>query len=236
MVMGGERAVSRWAELFVELSNSADTVDTPRHSAAVSQTVNSVTAAPAHKSEIPRGHSVNSVYSVSAAIAKNREDRESTRAEEDPTGGSASGGLIDSISGDWARSAAPRTLRTQLTQWAEECARLNPDHPPANVPLSRWRRLTGDCQRLLADGFFEEASRLGWTARDLFGCDDTKPFARVDQMGLVWFMNGGRVVSMSMSAAVIETATGAKQTYRRKDDAPGSVPVWQLFKRAGAIE
>jgi hypothetical protein len=49
-------------------------------------------------------------------------------------------------------------------------------------------------------------------------------------MGLVWFVRGGHVVSMSMFAAVIETLTGATQTYRRKDGAPGRVRVWELFK------
>ena len=54
-----------------------------------------------------------------------------------------------------------------------------------------------------------------------------------DQMGLVWFVKGGRIVSISMSAAVIETPTGARQTYRRKDGAPGRVLVWELAKQKG---
>jgi DNA-binding transcriptional regulator YiaG len=54
-----------------------------------------------------------------------------------------------------------------------------------------------------------------------------KPFGRVDQWGLVWLIKGGRIVSMSMSAAVIETPTGARQTYRRRDGAPRRVLAWE---------
>jgi hypothetical protein len=91
------------------------------------------------------------------------------------------------------------------------------------VPAGRWCQFIDDCGRLLGAGLIEEAARLGWTAHDLFGCDGEKPFGRVDQMGLVWFVKGGRVVSISMSAAVIEASTtGARQTFRRKVGALGA--------------
>jgi hypothetical protein len=41
----------------------------------------------------------------------------------------------------------------------------------------------------------------------------------------------GRVISVSISALVIETPTGARQTYRRKLSGPGWVPVWELRRR-----
>jgi hypothetical protein len=47
-------------------------------------------------------------------------------------------------------------------------------------------------------------------------------------MGLAWFIKGGHVRSNSMSAAVIETPTGARQTYCRKEGAPGRVSLWEL--------
>jgi hypothetical protein len=63
---------------------------------------------------------------------------------------------------------------------------------------------------------------------DLFGCDDKAPYARIDQMGLVWLVAGSRVVSVSSSAAVIETRTGSRQTYRRRTGEPGRILAWQL--------
>jgi hypothetical protein len=51
-------------------------------------------------------------------------------------------------------------------------------------------------------------------------------------MGLVWFIKGGHILSMSMSAAIIETPTGAKQTFRRTDGASGQVLVWELCGHA----
>jgi hypothetical protein len=118
-------------------------------------------------------------------------------------------------------------------EWADRLARLHPDRPPGNAPPNRWRQFIGDCGRLLGAGLIEKAAGLGWTAIDLFGCNEIKPFARIDQMGLLWFIKGGRVASMSMSAAVIETATGARQTYRRKPVVVGEVVLpWELAPAA----
>jgi len=122
-----------------------------------------------------------------------------------------------------------------LREWVDGLARLHPGCPPGDAPLNRWWQFIGDCGHLLGAGVIEKAAGLGWTATDLFGCNKIKPFARVDQMGLLWFIKGGRVHSMSMSAAVIETATGARQTYRRKPVVVGDVVVpWELTPSGGA--
>jgi hypothetical protein len=62
--------------------------------------------------------------------------------------------------------------------WNSGLASLCPDRPPGSVPAERWRQFIHDCGRLLAAGLIEEAARAGWTAHDLFGCDDTKPCDR----------------------------------------------------------
>jgi hypothetical protein len=56
---------------------------------------------------------------------------------------------------------------------------------------------------------------LGWTDAELFGCDDIRPFARIDCMGLVWLLKSGRVVAVTADAAVIETVSGPRMTFRR---------------------
>jgi hypothetical protein len=89
--------------------------------------------------------------------------------------------------------------------------------------------------RLFDGGFVERASVLGWTALDLFGCDRDKPFARIDRQGLCWLIAGSRLVHISENAAIIETWTGAQQTWRRKPHAPDRVLAWELMPWAGEM-
>ena len=113
-------------------------------------------------------------------------------------------------------------------EWEEALACLQPDRPPGDMPPKRWEQFIADARRLIDEGFAAQAAALGWTALDLFGCNNTKPFARIDQMGLVWLITGGRVASISASAAIIEAPTGSRQTYRRSLPGVGQVPVWGL--------
>jgi hypothetical protein len=115
--------------------------------------------------------------------------------------------------------------------WQAGLARLDPDLPPRDVPPRRWRQLIADCARLHSEGVLEKAARLGWTALDLFGCDNSKPFARIDQMGLIWLICGWRVVMISADAAILEAPTGSRQTFRRKPGEPGRRLVWELTRQ-----
>jgi len=122
---------------------------------------------------------------------------------------------------------------SSLDRWAVALSQRPLTRAPADVPLLRWRQFVGDARRFLKDGTLDQAARLGWTGLDLFGCDESRPFARVDQMGLIWFIRSGRVVSISSSAAVIETTAGARQIFRRKSEGFGQIAVWELFDAAG---
>jgi len=73
------------------------------------------------------------------------------------------------------------------------------------------------------------AAALGWGPLNLFGCDRERPFARVDHMGLLWFVNGGRIVELHRDRAIIETEPGAHQSYRRRPVPAGRVALaWEL--------
>ena len=62
------------------------------------------------------------------------------------------------------------------------------------------------------------------------GCDRHRPFARIDHAGLLWLLNGAKLVDLSEDAAIIEWASGARQTFRRRAVAPGSVVLaWELM-------
>ena len=97
---------------------------------------------------------------------------------------------------DWTDAQEERAALVEYDggaarSWAEALARLDPSKPPNDVPPKRWLRFVDDCGRFLDAGWAERAAALGWGPFELFGCDRKRPFARVDNMGLVWFLNGG---------------------------------------------
>lgn len=112
--------------------------------------------------------------------------------------------------------------------WAEALARLDRATPPAGVPFDRWRTFIDDAAAFLAR-WAAHAIALGWHPLDLFGCDRQRPFARIDRAGLLWLLDGGRVLVLSETTAVIATPTGTRQTYRRRPLLPGEMALaWEL--------
>jgi hypothetical protein len=118
--------------------------------------------------------------------------------------------------------------------WAEGFSRLHPDRPPGDAPAKRWRTFVDDVGRFLDSPFCAVAAALGWTVFDLFGADRDRPFARIDHAGLLWLLNGDRLVALSENTATIETRTSARQTWRRKPGAAGRVLAWELGRMTGA--
>jgi hypothetical protein len=113
--------------------------------------------------------------------------------------------------------------------WAEALARLDSHKAPGDVPARRWQCFIDDCGRFLDAGWAERAAALGWGPLDLFGCDRERPFARVDHMGLLWLVSGGRVVELHRDRAVLETERGTSQTYRRRPIEVGRVALaWEI--------
>jgi hypothetical protein len=100
--------------------------------------------------------------------------------------------------------------------WAEALARLDPAKPLSDVPLDRWQQFIDDCGRFLDQGWANRAEALGWGPLDLFGCDRARPLSRYDGMGLLWIIQGRRLVALTAETATIDTLTGSLQTYRRR--------------------
>jgi hypothetical protein len=88
--------------------------------------------------------------------------------------------------------------------WAEGFARLHPDRPPGDVAAKRWLTFIDDCGRFLDGGWADKAAALGWGPLDLFGADCSKPFARIDHAGLLWLLNGDKLIELDRHKAVIE--------------------------------
>jgi hypothetical protein len=112
--------------------------------------------------------------------------------------------------------------------WAEALTRLDPARPPCDMPFIRWLRFIDDCGRFLDDGWAACAEGLGWGPLDLFGCDRTKPFARINRAGLLWLLNGRRLLALAADTAAIATASGGYLTFRRRFREPGGVLAWEL--------
>jgi hypothetical protein len=112
--------------------------------------------------------------------------------------------------------------------WAEGFALLNPHRPPGDVPLRRWQTFVDDVGRFLDCPFRAVAIALGWGPHDLFGCDRDRPFARLDKAGLLWLLDGDRLVALCENTATIETRSGRRQTFRRKPVGSGRVLAWEL--------
>ena len=121
--------------------------------------------------------------------------------------------------------------------WAEAMAQLDPANPPADVPLARWKQFIDDCGRFLDQGWANRAEALGWGPLDLFGCDRERPLARYDRMGLLWLIQGRRLVALTADSATIDTLTGSLQTYRRVPiDCDRAVVAWALASSRNASQ
>jgi hypothetical protein len=46
------------------------------------------------------------------------------------------------------------------------------------------------------------------------GANRAKPYARVDQQGLLWLVNRARIDELDETSCVLVTGTGARNTYR----------------------
>jgi hypothetical protein len=105
------------------------------------------------------------------------------------------------------------------TSWIEGVARLNYHHPPTDVPPHRWRQFLADCNNFLAAGeaWAERAAELGWDGLTLFGCRQHRPLEHPGGAGLLWAINGGRLVELHRGWAVFElSANGSQRIFDRR--------------------
>jgi hypothetical protein len=113
--------------------------------------------------------------------------------------------------------------------WAEGYAALCTMPPPSGFWPDRWQRIV-DATGAFLDRWAGEAIRCGWSALDVFGCDERAPTARFDCMGLVLLLDRCKVVAVDRDGADLVTASGARQRFYRRPLPPGTVPLWALAR------
>ena len=116
----------------------------------------------------------------------------------------------------------PAPARRIPVDWLEGVARLDDGKPPSDVPRHRWRQFVEDCRIFVSspESLAERASRLGWDAMALFGCAPKRPLDYSGSAGLLWAINGGRLVELHRDWAVIDLPVNRSQRifYRRNVD------------------
>jgi len=100
---------------------------------------------------------------------------------------------------------------------------------PPSISQERWAQFVDDCGRFLDQGWATHAGGLGWGPLDLFGCDRERPPADDDHAGLLWRVEGGKLVIMSAYSAIIETTTGQQRLFHRRNNRPGELALaWEM--------
>ena len=135
----------------------------------------------------------------------------------------------------------PETLPAELEnrriprQWVDAVVHLDYNRPPAGVPLIRWRQLINDCHKFLAaeENWAERAAVLGWDAFALFGCHRSRPLEHLGSAGLLWAVNGGKLVELHRDWAVIERAEDRSRRvhHRRPPNAANVTLPWSSLQR-----
>jgi hypothetical protein len=119
--------------------------------------------------------------------------------------------------------------RSGIEEWQRGVSQLDVQGPPKGVPQACWQKFVANAARFLAGPFAEQAVGLEWSGPDLFGCDRDRPFARIDQLGLLWFLDNGRLMALTANTATIKTSNGSILTYRRRPgNEPNKVLAWEL--------
>jgi hypothetical protein len=103
---------------------------------------------------------------------------------------------------------------------------------PEHIDSERWQQCLVDAQHFIM-AWGDQALALGWTAEQLFGLH-TPPaqphpsycrLSRYDCTGLVWNLQGRRVVALTEDTAAIQNPTTGNTLIYRKHNKPAFGPV-----------
>jgi hypothetical protein len=116
------------------------------------------------------------------------------------------------------------------SEWISGVASLQHRRAPPDIPRHRWRQFLSDCNNFLtsSENWAGRAAQLGWDAKALFGCRRNRPLMHPGSAGLLWAINGGRLIELHGDWAVIELAVnGSRRVFeRRRVDAANVALPW----------
>jgi hypothetical protein len=113
----------------------------------------------------------------------------------------------------------PELLRGRIPpHWVDGIARLASHKVPKDVPAHRWRQFINDCHTFLMakESWAERATGHGWNDLELFGCCP-RPLERLANAGLLWAINGGRLVELRRDWAVVERASDRSRHVHQRE-------------------
>jgi len=123
--------------------------------------------------------------------------------------------------------------RSVPPEWVHGIRSLDHHRAPKDVPPHRWRVFVDDCQRFLVakENWAERAAKLDWDAHALFGCRTVRPLDHLASAGLLWAINGGKLIELHRDWAVVERAADrSNQTHHRRCRAPANVTLPWMAK------
>lgn len=91
----------------------------------------------------------------------------------------------------------------------EQLRSRNPTPDP-----TRWEQVKHDAARFI-EKWGDKAEAFGWPVDELFGIDPIAPFARYENMGLVWLLQGRAVDDLTKQFIVI----GRTRLFRKPQEA-----------------
>ena len=122
---------------------------------------------------------------------------------------------------------APLVAAGLIREWELGAARICAMDRPSAIPCRHWMRIMDDALLFLPP-YGAEAMQMGWTTLDLFGVSGEAPWHRLDLMGLVPMIGGRTVVTLTERSARLKCTDATTQTFYRKPDQAGRVPLWEL--------
>ena len=104
---------------------------------------------------------------------------------------------------------------------------------PEGIPARAWPVIVADTMALVSNGQVAQAFALGWTAADLFGCDQRAPWHRLDRAGLMLLVGGRQIPEITAAHAALRHRDGSVLRFRRhpKPHEPPVVMLWHLLPK-----
>lgn len=91
-------------------------------------------------------------------------------------------------------------------EWAEGLAKIEAMPAPLDWPDHRWPATVGGACKFVQT-WGGQASALGWSAIELFGCHPSKPYARLECIGLALSLASAPVLALTAKTARVGQAT-----------------------------